>query len=417
MMYDLMIVGGGPGGIKAAERAGKSGMRVVLFEEDQLGGVCLNHGCIPTKSLLYGVKLFNRMKKDAGKFGIEYSSLSISPDVLWRKAKMSISSLRRAVEMRLKQLSVEVIFAKADWDVGSDEFSVVAAGKTYRGKRLIIATGGKPCIPQITGIDQGIKHGWIVPPKELLSNADIPKSLIILGGGAIGLEMATIFSSLGTHTTIVEQSPFVGGCSSYVSSFLRECYRKNGVTIKVGKSVERIGDQSLILSDGHQILGDKLLLSCGWKSILNEKLDNIPGMFVIGDARGETFSAHSAEMEAILAVDKILGGGARNESMQIPRSIFSSPEVFSVGKCLREALLEDASAYEKIIPLGVSSRYAVEHSGENGFGVCVYSGKGELLGVELVGEGVIELGGALFRRMPIHPSLSEFMGYSGRFPD
>lgn len=212
MNYDVLVIGGGPGGCKAAELAGKAGLKVALFEKERLGGVCLNHGCVPTKSLLYGIKLYRQMRYDAPMFGVTASGAEIDPVVLWKRAERTMNRMRAALRCRLEDAHVDIIHGEAQWErMKSGGFEIHVNGKSYRGLHLILATGARPIIPEIPGIQEGLQCGLVVTPRGMLETPAVPRSMIILGGGTIGMEFATIYSGLGTKVTVIEKSAEIGG--------------------------------------------------------------------------------------------------------------------------------------------------------------------------------------------------------------
>lgn len=421
MNYDVLVIGGGPGGCRAAEYAARNSLKAVLFEREELGGVCLNHGCIPTKTLLYAARLHDRMKYDAPMFGVNADNLRLDPVVLWERKERTVKRLRAALAHRLREAGVEVIKVEAEIFRGTQgNFSVRANGRDYAGKNLILATGGRPKIPEIPGLPKALLSGFAVTPREILTTPEIPANLLILGGGTIGIEFATFYRSAGAEVMVVEQSANIGGkLDERLSGFVQLKLQKRGVRFFLNSQITGINEKQLTLDDRIVLEADRLLLACGWEAspiILEaDKFRNRPdGLFLIGDAAGRHFLAPVAEQEAEAAVNHILGKSDAVDYSWIPHVIFSDPEIASAGKRLAEAQKIDPSAYEKHFPLNLSARYGIEHPSENGCGICVYSGKGELIGVHLAGAGSIELLNSYHITKAIHPSIVEWIDMTDR---
>ena len=399
MNYDLL------------EYAAANGLKTALFEKEELGGVCLNRGCIPTKTLLYAARLHDRMKYDAPMFGVSADNLRLDPHVLWRRKEGTIRRLRAALQQRLQKAGVEVIKGEAEF-IGKSKsgFAVNVSGKQYLGENLIRATGGRPHIPQIQGLQDALRSGLAVTPREILATPEIPAKLLILGGGTIGIEFATFYRSAGADVTIVEQASGIGGkLDPRLSGFLLKSLQKRGIRFALNSRIADICGKRITLNDGTHFETDRLLLACGWEApsipaAIGATLKCPDGTFTIGDATGRYFLAPVAEREAEAVVNQILGKSDTVDYSWIPHVIFSDPEIAAAGL---------TSAFEKQFPLYFSGRYAVECPAENGFGIGVYSGNGRLLGVHFAGNGVIELLGATLSQVHIpmmpHPCLFEII--------
>lgn len=411
-MYDVAIIGGGPGGCHAAELAGRRGLKTILFEQEELGGVCLNYGCIPIKLLLHAARLYETLQFEAPQFGIGSENFRWDFETLWKRKERTVIRLQSALQQRLQTVGVELVNAEAIVKSKSTgKFLIVAGNHRYEARQLILATGGKPHIPDIPGIHEAIAIGFAVTPKILSATFELPSSLLILGGGAAGIELATFFRIAGSEVTIIEAGNILGGKLDFrLAQFLSSMLKKRGVKIHTESTIARIGNGWVTLTNGCRLTASKLLIACGWESKIEVPFHS--GVQVIGDANGRNFLAPIAEWEAKIAVDRICGIFNGSTLPPLARVIFAIPEVATAGLTLNEARKLDSGAYERKLPLTLTGRYMVEHPLENGFGIGVYSGSDELLGVHLAGSGVAELISSFKIRgqlvMPPHPSLSEF---------
>ena len=409
-MYDVAVIGGGPGGCRAAGLAARRGLKTVLFEREELGGVCLNYGCIPIKLLLHAARMFEALQLEAPQFGIDAEGFRWDFETLWKRKERTVARLRAALRQRLQAAAVELVNSEAAVESKlPGGFCIEAGGCRYEARQLIWAAGGKPHIPAIPGIAEALAAGFAVTPREL--PAAVPPSLLILGGGAAGIELATFFRIAGSAVTIVEAGNTLGGRLDFrLAQFLTAALEKRGVKIHTANTIPRIGDGWAELADGSRLTASKLLITCGWEAAA--AVPASPGVQVIGDAAGRHFLAPVAEWEAEAAVDRLCGISPERTLPLVAHAVFAIPEVATAGMTLGEARKVDAAAYERQLPLTLSGRYMAEHPLENGFGIGIYSGAGELLGVQLAGSGAAELVGSFQINgravMPPHPSLSEF---------
>ncbi|GHU67434.1 dihydrolipoyl dehydrogenase [Clostridia bacterium] len=415
--YDLIILGGGPAGYFAAERAAEGGLSVCVFEERNLGGVCLNEGCIPTKSLLYSAKIFDNTRHGAD-YGVTAENVSLDHEkVLARKAK-TVKSLVAGVAGALKRLKVDVIAERAQITGKTDgKFTVEAAGQTSTGDRLLIAAGSEAVLPPIPGLKEGFGSGFVLTSREALDIPAVPKELAVIGGGVIGLELANYFALAGSKVTVVEMLPEVGGSiDADVARILRGNLEKIGLTFLLSAKAKEIGDGFLIVAspDGTEtkINADKILLSIGRRAstdglglekigVLTERgavvtdpylRTNVPGVWAAGDINGKSMLAHTAYREAMAAVNDILGKPDPVRYDAIPQVIYTMPEAAGVGETEKSAA-EKGIAYEvHQLPLLYSGRYLAETGG--GDGICkllIEKGTRRLLGAHLIGNYASEI--------------------------
>jgi dihydrolipoamide dehydrogenase len=392
MIYDLMVLGGGPAGYLASERAGHAGMNVICFEKKSVGGVCLNEGCIPTKTLLYSAKLYDGAAHGE-KYGISVSGLSIDhAKVIERKNKV-VKILVSGVKSTLKANHVTLVEAEAVINGrNSDGYTVVANGETYTGKRLLIATGSSPAIPPITGLKEGIASGFVMTNREALDITEAPKELVVIGGGVIGLEMASYYNSIGSNVTIIEMLDHIAGENDAdLVKLLQKNYEKKGMVFHLNSKVTEIKSDSVMFEKDGQVQAvnaDKVLLSIGRRAntqgigletinVLTERgaivtdnhmKTNQPEVYAAGDVNGKSMLAHTAYREAEVAVNIMLGKRDTMRYNAIPGVIYTNPEIASVGETELTARKKGLDVDVVKIPMRFSGRYLAENEG--GDGIC-----------------------------------------------
>ena len=231
MSYDVIVLGGGPGGYVAAERAGQAGLKTLLIEQRALGGTCLNEGCIPSKVLLNSAKIYHYTTEYGRKFGVVCQGSHVDqPAVVARKEKV-IHTLVSGVGAAMKASHVEVVNASGMIRGRGDEgIQVEADGKVYTGKNLIIATGSRAFVPPIPGVKEGLASGFVMTNREALALKELPRRLAVIGGGVIGLELAAYYGVVGCETTVIEMMPKIAGpIDDEISALLQKGYEKDGM--------------------------------------------------------------------------------------------------------------------------------------------------------------------------------------------
>ena len=241
MVYDLIIIGGGPGGYLAAERAGQAGLSVLLFEKHALGGVCLNEGCIPSKALLNSAKIADYAKLGK-RYGVITENVSLDHAAVIDRKNKVVRGLVMGVSMKMKKNGVTVVNDKAVIEGRDAEgFRVRAGDSIYTGQRLLIASGSVPAMPPIPGLVEGYESGYVMTNREILDMTQIPEKLVIIGGGVIGLEMASYFNSAGSKVTVVEMLDHIAGPTDReISSILYKNYKRKGVDFRLYAKVTRL---------------------------------------------------------------------------------------------------------------------------------------------------------------------------------
>lgn len=413
-MYDLAIIGGGPGGYVAAERAGSAGLKVVLFEKNELGGVCLNEGCIPTKTLLYSAKLYD-YAKHGEKYGINVEGVDFNYEkILKRKVKVT-RKLVGAIKLAMKTNNVEVIKAEAMIKgKDGDAFCLTAEGIDYQASNLLICTGAEAAVPPFPGLKEA--GDTIVTNREILALTERPEELVIIGGGVIGMEFASFFNSLGTKVTIVEMLPkILGNLDNEISAMLQGIYAKKGVNFCLSCKVTGIEGDTVVYEDPEgqvqRVRGDKILVSVGRRAKIKGfglenigvaaergiKVDdhmrtNVPGVYAAGDVTGFSQLAHTASREGEVAVNNILGKDDTMSYDAIPGVVYTNPEVAGVG-LTEQAATEKGMDFTVVkLPMTYSGRFVAENDGGEGlFKILVDNSNHKVLGVHMLGNPCSEM--------------------------
>ncbi|MFA6930046.1 MAG: dihydrolipoyl dehydrogenase [Lentisphaeria bacterium] len=404
MSYDLIIIGAGPGGYEAAAYAAKLGKKVVLFEKNELGGTCLNVGCIPTKTFLRSAKALEDCH-EAGLYGVKTQAAVLDMAVVQERKQKVVSMLTRGVGSMLKGAKVEVIKAEAKLLGGG---KVEAAGKVYEAANVLIATGSVPAVPPIPGLKESPA---VLDSTGILNLTQAPKELVIIGGGVIGLEFASFFASIGSKVTIVEMLPKIAPVvDDEIGKKLMAELKKAGIVFHLSCKVVRIEGNTLVFQDPEgkeqKVSGDYILNSTGRSPVLRGfgleechvdfdrrgiKTDefgktNVPGLWACGDVTGRCLLAHAATREGIVAVNNMFGKPDRMRYSAIPSVIYTHPEVAQVG-ATEEELKSKGIAYRKaVIPMAIAGRFMVEYAGKSGtVKVLVGEKYGQVLGVHAIG--------------------------------
>ena len=420
-MYDLAIIGGGPGGYVAAERAGAAGLKVVLFERKSLGGVCLNEGCIPTKTLLYSAKVYN-YAKTGDHYGVYVSDPSFKYDEIVARKNKVVKKLVGGVKVAMKGNGVEVVNESATIQGRDAEgIKVEAAGQTYVVRILLICTGSEAAVPPFPGLKEA--GDVIVTNREILDMTEKPEELVVIGGGVIGMEFAAFFSTLGTKVTVVEMLPkILGPLDDEISDMLQKQYEKRGVQFCLRCKVTGIEGNTVVYEDPEgnvcHVSGDKILVSVGRRANLqgfglenigvelalnpagrpygikvDEKMrTNVPGVYAAGDVTGFSMLAHTASREGEVAVNNILGKEDRMRYNAIPGVVYTNPEVAGVGLTEAEAKAKGIDYKVVKLPMAYSGRFVAEN--ERGEGICkiiVGARYHAVLGVHMLGNPCAEI--------------------------
>ena len=419
-IFDLIVIGGGPGGYNAAERAAKAGLKTAVCEERALGGVCLNEGCIPTKTLLYSAKIFD-YAHHGDKYGVTVEGAKIDhAKVVDRKDKV-VKTLVSGVAAKMKGAGVQVINGTAKITGKSAEgFTVECGGAAYTGAKLLVCTGSEAVVPPIPGLRESYAAGLAVTNREILDLRTLPKRVVVVGGGVIGLEMASYYNSVGSEVTVIEMlTKIAGPTEAEISSILEKNYTKRGVKFILGAKVAAVNGKPNAgvveyEKDGktEKIECDLVLVSTGrrarTKDIGLEELGvqlnrgavvtdercrtSVPGVWAAGDVNGKVMLAHTAYREGEVAVSDMLGKKDSVDYRSIPSVIYTNPEVGTVGETLESAKKAGIDAEECTMSLRYSGRYIAENEGGDGIVKIVYGKEHhEILGVHMIGSYASEI--------------------------
>lgn len=412
MKYDVAIIGGGPAGYTAAERAAKGGLSTILFEKNALGGVCLNEGCVPTKTLLYSAKTYDNIRH-ASKYAVKAENSSFDLGKIIARKNKVVKKLTAGIRMKMTEAGATVVNAEASIEGRAEDgtLTIVAADTRYEAANLLICTGSETVIPPIPGLSETAY--WT--SREALQSKELPASLVIIGGGVIGMEFASFFNSLGVEVHVVEMlDKILGPMDRELSAMLQAEYAKRGVKFYLGHKVTGVhGTEVSVEKDGESftLTGEKVLLSVGRRPVtkgfglenlgvepfrngvkVNEYMQtSLPNVYACGDITAFSLLAHTAVSEAEVAIDHILGKPHAMSYKAIPGVVYTNPEIAGVGRTEDELQAAGVDYQVKKIPMAFSGRFVAEN--EMGNGVCklLLDGEGTLIGAHLLGNPASEL--------------------------
>lgn len=435
MKYFLAIIGGGPAGYTAAEKASKAGKQVIIFEQNALGGTCLNVGCIPTKTLLYSAKQYYNATH-ADKYGVKAENVSFDYTKIAQRKQKVVRKLVAGIKAKLNNEFCTVINGAASVVSRTDEEVVIACGEEqYTAENLLICTGSNNFVPPIPGV----KDNPAVWDSTLALDAkELPQSIVIVGGGVIGMEFATLYHELGVPVTVIEAMPTIlPNLDQEVVAILREKYEKSGVKILTDTKVLSL-EGNLVKTSNGDYEADKILISVGRRANLQGlealtdleyergiKVDdfmktNLPNVYAAGDVTGKIMLAHVASRQAEVAVGRMLKQIPlqRIAYNAIPSVVYTNPEIASVG------ITEDVMDCEvRRLPMTFSGRFVAENEGETGLCKMLIDKKTQsVMGVHMIGNPCSEFVAAAsfavrmgytvaeFRQVVFpHPTVSEIL--------
>ena len=411
MKYFLAIIGGGPAGYVAAEKASKAGKDVILFEQNALGGTCLNVGCIPTKSLLYGAKQYYNATH-AQKYGVTASDVTFDFAAMQKRKTIVVRKLVAGIKQRLNNEHCTLVSGFAQVASRTDELvTITCNGETYEAENLMICTGSTNFVPPIPGIKD---NPAIWDSTDALVATELPESIVIVGGGVIGMEFATLYHELGVEVTVIEAMPTIlPNLDPDVVQILLDKYCKAGINILTSTKVTKIEgndvyvESSIKDAEKSRITSTKVLVSVGRRANLSGlealegietergaiKIDdfcrtNLPNVYACGDVTGKIMLAHVASRQAEVAIGRMLKQIPlqRIAYNAIPSVVYTNPEIASVGITEAQAAEMNIPVEVNKLPMTFSGRFMAENDGETGLCKVITDAKNHsILGVHLIG--------------------------------
>lgn len=410
LTHDLIILGGGPAGYTAAERAARGGLNTLLIEKRALGGVCLNEGCIPTKTLLYSAKIWH-LTEDAKKYGIEASADQFLMDKVNARKNKVVRKLVAGIKGKMTNAGVTVVTGEGEIlaPTTPQEYSVKVGEETYTAPRLLLASGSETFVPPIPGLDT-VEY-WT--SREALESKELPKSIAIIGGGVIGMEFAAFYNRVGVEVHVIEMLPeILGGMDSEMGALLRAEYTKLGVKFYLQHKVTSVAPEGVTVEfEGNSFVipTERILLSVGRRPVTEKlsplglamegrgvKVDatmrtSLPGVYAAGDITGYSLLAHTAVREAEVAIDNMLGKDAQMSYRAIPGIIYTQPEVAGVGMTEDQLKKEGISYRKHQLPMAFAGRFVAENEMANGVCKILIGEDDSLLGAHMLGNPASEL--------------------------
>ena len=422
MKYDIAIIGGGPAGYTAGERAAENGLKTILFEKNAIGGVCLNEGCIPTKTLLYSAKILDSIKS-AAKYGIQVDNApSFDLGKIIARKNKTVKKLTLGVKAKLNGNGVTIIQGEAVIRGEEDGYILIQCGEeVFAVKNILLCTGSETVIPPIKGLSE-IAY-WT--SKEALDVKELPRSIAIIGGGVIGIEFASFFNSLGVQVTVVEMLDEIlgGGMDRELAGMLRAEYAKRGIKFMLSTKVVSVmpdaAEASSLIRVNYEtadgpgsVVAERLLMSVGRRPVMKgfglenlglertergnvfvngQMQTSVPGVYACGDLTGYSLLAHTAVREAEVAIHSIIGKKDAMSYRAIPGVVYTNPEIAGVGET-EESLQKKGVAYRAVkLPMAYSGRFVAENEGVNGVCKLLLGSDDTVLGAHVLGNPASEI--------------------------
>ena len=411
--YDMAVIGGGPGGYVAAIRGAQLGLSVALIEKENLGGICLNWGCIPTKSLLNSAKVIKTIK-ESEHLGIQTDNLEINIDKIFKNSRSASDKLVRGVTYLLEKNNVKVIKGEATL-LSSSEIKIINENSlVIKSDNIVLATGAHA--RKLDGVETDGKRVWDY--KDALKGLFLPKNLLVVGSGAIGMEFASFYNSVGSNVTVIESMErILLNEDIEVSKYAKKSFEKNGVKIILNSKLKKITKgknfiSALIDGASKSIKYDAVLIAIGISGNSNDlglerlgveldgshvKVDefcatNIDGVYAIGDLAGAPWLAHKASHEGAMVAELISGKQPHHiKKRHISNCTYSQPEIASIGLTEEQAIDQDIRVKVGNFPF-IGNGKAVVLGETEGFVKTIFNAEtGEFLGAHMVGPNVTEL--------------------------
>ena len=409
MKYDFAVIGAGPAGYIAAKKAAAAGKKVLLVEKGKLGGVCLNEGCVPSKTLLQAAKTYHHARHGSV-FGVEANGLTFDFPKAHQHKNNVMNKMRDGIAGLMKKYKVEVVEGEAKLLPNSQ---VEISGEIHEATDILLCTGSSPAIPPIPGVD--LEN--VVDSSGILIRETLPNHLVVVGGGVIGCEFACMYASVGVPVTVLEAMPEIcPNLDTEISASLREGLAKKGVSFILEAKVESIrADRVSYVDDSgtNELEADLVLVATGRRPntenlgleelgldiddrggvrVDSRGATNIPGLWAAGDVTGEAWLAHAASRMAEVVVNNITGRKDHMRHDSMPAVVYTSPEVAVVGLTKEEAEARGIKVKVGRIPMAINARYLAENPNETGFcKVVLDANTRRLLGVHMVGGACSEM--------------------------
>ena len=440
--FDLIVIGGGPGGYVAAIKAAQAGKNVALVEKEAVGGVCLNWGCIPTKAMLKSAKVYQTIRnaKSYG-FTLDQDSLKVDfPSIIKRKNR-AVKKLTGGVGYLLKKNGVKVFDGFASV---KDANTVEVNDETLETKNLIIATGASPAVPPIDGLKQQLDAGNVLTSKEILDIKTLPKSLTVIGGGVIGVEFATIFNALGSEVTILErESDILLEVDEELKAIFKKKLQKDGVKILTNAAVSKVekGRVTYTYNEESETIDAKsILLAAGMKPNLKglENLElsmsktgietdeycrtSVDGVYAIGDVNGKYMLAHVASKEGVVAVEHMFSHARPMDYNRVPSGIYTFPDIAQVGLTESAAKAQGLDIKVATFPMSANGKALAEGESDGLVKLIALKEHNIIIGAHILAPSATEMIAEAVLGMTLettaddiveaihpHPTLSEMM--------
>ena len=390
--YDLVILGGGPGGYNAAFRAAELGKKVAIVDDNNLGGVCLNWGCIPTKSLLKNAEAMDLINASES-YGISVKDITVDFNFIINKSVKARQRLSRGLHHQVKKNNIDF---HAGFGTFTDKNTMIVNDISITGETFIIATGSKP--RTLTNLDAD--QDKIVYAKDIFQMTSIPKSMTIIGAGAIGVEFAYFFNSFGTQVTLIEaEETILPHEDKEVSRWVEKTFKKKKINVLTNTLAKKIDDEKILISvgvEGNSMgmgleeLGIELSAS---NHIIVDKngKTNIDNIYAVGDVIGAPWLAHVSAAEGLYAAEHLCGLNPREINYNsIPACTYSKPEVASIGST-EEQLLQDGIDFKIAKSFFIANGKAVAVGSTDGFIKILVGKNGHILGAHIVGSNATEM--------------------------
>lgn len=427
---DLAVLGGGPGGYAAAIRAGQLGLKTVLIEADQMGGTCLNRGCIPTKSLLHSAEVYQTARHGetfgitTGAVGFDYARISARKDQVVGQLRRGVTQLVKANGGAILQGHGTIVDANTIEVAGKD-------AQTVKAKKIIIATGSVPFIPPIPGVD----GARVLDSTGALALAACPASLTIIGGGVIGMEFASLFQQLDVPVTVIEMmEEILPGIDVEIARVMRKSMERQGVKIFTGAKVTAIASGETAATCTFELGGETrsvdselVLVAIGRRPFtqglglenigiapvkgaipVNERMEtSVPGVYAIGDVTAKVMLAHVASEQGIVAAENAAGGHGHINYGIVPSCIYTHPEIAAIGISEAQAIALGITPKVGRFPVAASGKAMIADEKEGLVKLVSDAATGELLGAQIVGPKATELISGLGVAMTLESTLDE----------